>query len=147
MVMELTGGLGSTSPSRRSACRVVRACTSIVRPGGRVANVGVHSHSAAPPETLDRNITITTGLVDDHDRPVDEADPGRRLIRRRSQRTTSRQRRRDRYDVPRRRSETHALKVVLTAEPVPALPATIAAPSKQSRRGSDRPSRGGRADR
>jgi Zinc-binding dehydrogenase len=41
-------------------------CTELVRPGGRVANVGVHGH----PATLHlerlwiRNITITTGLVD-----------------------------------------------------------------------------------
>ena len=41
-------------------------CTELVRPGGRVANVGVHGH----PATLHleklwiRDVTITTGLVD-----------------------------------------------------------------------------------
>jgi alcohol dehydrogenase len=41
-------------------------CTAIVRPGGRVANVGVHGHSAELHlETLwIRDVTITTGLVD-----------------------------------------------------------------------------------
>jgi alcohol dehydrogenase len=41
-------------------------CTAIVRPGGRVANVGVHGHSATLHlETLwIRDVTITTGLVD-----------------------------------------------------------------------------------
>src|SRR2546421_1949860 len=41
-------------------------CTELVRPGGRVANVGVHGHSATLHlETLwIRDLTITTGLVD-----------------------------------------------------------------------------------
>jgi alcohol dehydrogenase len=41
-------------------------CTSIVGPGGHVANVGVHGKSAVLHlETLwSQNITITTGLVD-----------------------------------------------------------------------------------
>ncbi|WP_457032707.1 zinc-dependent alcohol dehydrogenase family protein [Kitasatospora sp. P5_F3] len=47
-------------------------CTQVVRPGGRVANVGVHGK----PATLHledlwiRNITITTGLVDTHSTPL-----------------------------------------------------------------------------
>jgi alcohol dehydrogenase len=47
-------------------------CTDLVRPGGRVANVGVHGH----PATLHlerlwiRNVTITTGLVDTHSTPT-----------------------------------------------------------------------------
>ena len=41
-------------------------CTELVRPGGRVANVGVHGHPATLHlETLwIRDVTITTGLVD-----------------------------------------------------------------------------------
>lgn len=41
-------------------------CTSLVRPGGRVANIGVHGTSATLHlESLwIRDITITTGLVD-----------------------------------------------------------------------------------
>ncbi|WP_371494682.1 zinc-dependent alcohol dehydrogenase family protein [Kitasatospora sp. NBC_00374] len=47
-------------------------CTRVVRPGGRVANVGVHGR----PATLHledlwiRNVTITTGLVDTHSTPM-----------------------------------------------------------------------------
>jgi len=47
-------------------------CTRVVRPGGRVANVGVHGK----PATLHledlwiRNVTITTGLVDTHSTPL-----------------------------------------------------------------------------
>jgi alcohol dehydrogenase len=47
-------------------------CAAIVRPGGRVANVGVHG----APATLHledlwiRNITITTGLVDTYSMPT-----------------------------------------------------------------------------
>jgi alcohol dehydrogenase len=47
-------------------------CTDLVRPGGRVANVGVHGH----PATLHlerlwiRNVTITTGLVDTSSTPT-----------------------------------------------------------------------------
>jgi alcohol dehydrogenase len=47
-------------------------CTSLVRPGGRVANIGVHGK----PATLHleslwiRDITITTGLVDTYSTPT-----------------------------------------------------------------------------
>jgi alcohol dehydrogenase len=47
-------------------------CTTLVRPGGRVANIGVHGK----PATLHledlwiRNITITTGLVDTNSTPT-----------------------------------------------------------------------------
>ena len=47
-------------------------CTRLVRPGGHVANVGVHGN----PATLHleslwiRNITITTGLVDTYTTPT-----------------------------------------------------------------------------
>jgi alcohol dehydrogenase len=46
-------------------------CTTLVRPGGRVANIGVHGK----PATLHledlwiRNVTITTGLVDTYSTP------------------------------------------------------------------------------
>jgi alcohol dehydrogenase len=52
--------------------RLEKARSHLVRPGGRVANVGVHGH----PATLHleklwiRNITITTGLVDTRSTPT-----------------------------------------------------------------------------
>ncbi len=48
------------------------ACTRLVRPGGHVANIGVHGK----PATLHledlwiRNVTITTGLVDTYSTPT-----------------------------------------------------------------------------
>jgi alcohol dehydrogenase len=47
-------------------------CTDLVRPGGRVANIGVHGHPATLHlETLwIRDVTITTGLVDTYSTPT-----------------------------------------------------------------------------
>ena len=66
-------GSGPTWSSRRSAYRrPSRLCTRMVRPGGHVANVGVHGK----PATLHledlwiKNVTITTGLVDTYSTPT-----------------------------------------------------------------------------
>jgi alcohol dehydrogenase len=66
-VMELTGGLGAdVAIEAVGAPETFELCTDLIRPGGRVANVGVHGH----PATLHleklwiRDVTITTGLVD-----------------------------------------------------------------------------------
>ena len=66
-IMELTGGHGAdvaleavgVSDTFELACE-------LIRPGGRVANIGVHGHPATLHlETLwTRDVTITTGLVD-----------------------------------------------------------------------------------
>lgn len=47
-------------------------CTELVRPGGRVANIGVHGRPATLHlETLwIKNVTITTGLVDTYSTPT-----------------------------------------------------------------------------
>jgi alcohol dehydrogenase len=47
-------------------------CTRLIRPGGHVANIGVHGRPATfHLESLwIRNITITTGLVDTHSTPT-----------------------------------------------------------------------------
>ncbi|MEV7182311.1 zinc-dependent alcohol dehydrogenase family protein [Kitasatospora sp. NPDC093679] len=47
-------------------------CTRLVRPGGRVANVGVHGRSATLhlEELWIKNVTITTGLVDTSSTPL-----------------------------------------------------------------------------
>ncbi|HET8529450.1 MAG TPA: zinc-dependent alcohol dehydrogenase family protein [Gaiellaceae bacterium] len=66
-VLELTGGLGADlAVEAVGVPDTFELCTQLVRPGGRVANVGVHGHSATLHlETLwIRNVTITTGLVD-----------------------------------------------------------------------------------
>jgi alcohol dehydrogenase len=66
-VMQLTGGLGAdVAIEAVGTPETFELCTELVRPGGRVANVGVHGHSATLHlETLwIRDVTITTGLVD-----------------------------------------------------------------------------------
>jgi alcohol dehydrogenase len=122
-VMELTGGLGvDVAIEAVGVPETFELCTELVRPGGRIANVGVHGHSATLHlETLwTRDVTITTGLVDTfsapqllklvaggrldttpfitHRFPLDETMSG--------------------YDTFAAASETHALKVVLEAGPV-----------------------------
>jgi alcohol dehydrogenase len=66
-VVELTGGLGAdVAVEAVGIPETFELCTDLVRPGGRVANVGVHGR----PATLHleklwiRDVTITTGLVD-----------------------------------------------------------------------------------
>ena len=66
-VMELTDGLGAdVAIEAVGVPETFELCTELIRPGGRVANVGVHGHAA----TLHlerlwiRGVTITTGLVD-----------------------------------------------------------------------------------
>ncbi|WP_031077456.1 zinc-binding dehydrogenase [Streptomyces sp. NRRL WC-3742] len=47
-------------------------CTRLVRPGGRVANVGVHGKPAVLhlEDLWNRDVTVTTGLVDTHSTPM-----------------------------------------------------------------------------
>ena len=66
-VLELTGGLGAdVAIEAVGVPETFELCTELVRPGGHVANVGVHGH----PATLHleklwiRDVTITMGLVD-----------------------------------------------------------------------------------
>jgi alcohol dehydrogenase len=66
-VMQLTDGLGAdVAIEAVGSPETFELCTELVRPGGRVANVGVHGHPATLHlETLwIRDVTITTGLVD-----------------------------------------------------------------------------------
>jgi alcohol dehydrogenase len=46
-------------------------CTTLVRPGGRVANIGVHGKPAILhlEDLWIRNLTLTTGLVDTYSTP------------------------------------------------------------------------------
>jgi alcohol dehydrogenase len=67
MIQELTHGLGAdVAVEAVGVPETFELCTAIVRPGGHVANVGVHGHPATLHlETLwIKDITITTGLVD-----------------------------------------------------------------------------------
>src|SRR5438874_526338 len=71
-VLELTDGLGADLAIEAVGTpETFELCTELIRPGGRVANVGVHGHPATLHlETLwIKNVTITTGLVDTHSTP------------------------------------------------------------------------------
>ena len=71
-MLELTDGLGADVAIEAVGIpSTFELCTELVRPGGRIANVGVHGH----PATLHleklwiKDITITTGLVDTNTTP------------------------------------------------------------------------------
>ena len=72
-VMQASGGLGADVAIEAVGIpETFELCTRLVRPGGHVANVGVHG----APATLHledlwiRNVTITTGLVDTSSTPM-----------------------------------------------------------------------------
>ncbi|HEY8473754.1 MAG TPA: zinc-dependent alcohol dehydrogenase family protein [Natronosporangium sp.] len=72
-VKELTGGLGADVVMEAVGVPATfELCTSLVRPGGQVANIGVHGKPATLhlEELWIRNITITTGLVDTYSTPT-----------------------------------------------------------------------------
>ena len=117
-VAELTGGLGAdVAVEAVGIPATFELCVEIVRPGGHVANVGVHGG----PATLHletawiRDLTITTGLVDTRTTPtlLGMVAAGRlrlpELITHRFELTQMQ----EAYDVFSRPSETGALKVAL----------------------------------
>ena len=127
LVMELTGGLGAdVAIEAVGVPETFELCTELVRPGGRIANVGVHGHSATLHlETLwTRDVTITTGLVDTFTVPQllklvaqGRLDPTPFVTHRFPLGETMAG-----YDAFAAAAETHALKVVLEAEPVASSP-------------------------
>ena len=73
VVRAVTGGLGADAALEAVGIPATfELCTRLVRPGGHVANVGVHGK----PATLHleslwiRNLTVTTGLVDTSTTPT-----------------------------------------------------------------------------
>jgi len=72
LVLELTDGLGAdVAIEAVGVSDTFELAAELIRPGGHVANVGVHGHPATLHlETMwIRDITITTGLVDTHTIP------------------------------------------------------------------------------
>ena len=126
-IMELTGGLGAdVAIEAVGVPETFELCTELIRPGGRVANVGVHGH----PATLHleklwiKDVTITTGLVDTFTTPElmnliagGRLDPTPFATHRFELSEAM-----EAYDVFADAETTHALKVVLHGQPVP-LPA------------------------
>lgn len=73
LVGDLTGGLGADVVVEAVGVpETFEQCTRMVRPGGRVANVGVHGKPATLHlESLwSKDVTITTGLVDTYSTPL-----------------------------------------------------------------------------
>jgi len=119
VVRSLTGGLGADVVMEAVGTPATfELCTSLVRPGGRVANIGVHGK----PATLHledlwiRNVTITTGLVDTYSTPklldmlvAGQLDTGHMVTHRFALDDIMRA-----YDVFSRPAQTGALKVVLS---------------------------------
>lgn len=119
IVQELTGGLGANVVMEAVGTpEAFELCTTLVRPGGHVANIGVHGK----PATLHledlwiRNITITTGLVDTYTTPTllrmlgaGQLNPGGMITHRFPLDAIL-----EAYDVFSRPAETGALKVLMT---------------------------------
>jgi alcohol dehydrogenase len=122
-VMELTGGLGADAAIEAVGVpETFELCTELIRPGGRVANVGVHGKCATLhlEKLWIRDVLITTGLVDTSTTPKllkliegGRLDPTVFATHRFSLDETE-----EAYDVFGAAAETHALKVVLSAVPV-----------------------------
>jgi alcohol dehydrogenase len=66
-VLSMTEGLGAdVAMEAVGVPETFELCTELIRPGGRVANIGVHGHSAVLhlERLWIRDVTVTTGLVD-----------------------------------------------------------------------------------
>jgi alcohol dehydrogenase len=121
-VMQLTGGLGADVVIEAVGTpETFELCTELVRPGGHVANVGVHGH----PVTLHletlwiRGVTIMTGLVDTFSTPrlLELVSTGRLDATPFATHRFPLGETMAAYDTFAAAAETNALKVVLEAEP------------------------------
>jgi alcohol dehydrogenase len=120
-VHELTGGLGADVAIEAVGIPATfELCASVVRPGGTVANVGVHG----APATLHledlwiKNVTITTGLVDTFSTPrlLSMLAAGRLELPGLITHRFGLDEMQDAYDIFSRPAETGALKVALFTE-------------------------------
>jgi alcohol dehydrogenase len=119
-IAELTDGLGADVTIEAVGLpETFEQCTELVRPGGHVANVGVHGKPATLHlETLwIKNVTITTGLVDTYTIPTllkaiegGQLDPTRFTTHRFSMDQAM-----EAYDTFARPGETNSLKVMISA--------------------------------
>jgi alcohol dehydrogenase len=122
LVDDLTDGLGADVVIEAVGVpESFELCTRMVRPGGHVANIGVHGK----PATLHledlwiRDVTISTGLVDTYSTPtlLRMATAGRLPTAEMVTHTFPLGLMEEAYEVFSRAAETGALKVVLGAEP------------------------------
>ncbi|MEV3931453.1 MULTISPECIES: alcohol dehydrogenase catalytic domain-containing protein [unclassified Streptomyces] len=121
LVGDLTGGLGADVVVEAVGVpETFEQCTRMVRPGGRVANVGVHGKPATLHlESLwSKDVTITTGLVDTYSTPLLLEMTATGRIPAASALVTHRftpSQMEEAYDVFSRAADTGALKVVVGA--------------------------------
>jgi alcohol dehydrogenase len=118
VVRDLTGGLGAdVSMEAVGVPEAFELSAALVRPGGRVANIGVHGRPASLhlEDLWIRDVTITTGLVDTSSTPRlltlvtgPHLDPGRFVTHHFTMDDFI-----EAYDVFARAGDTGALKVVL----------------------------------
>lgn len=123
LVKELTDGLGAdVAIEAVGVPATFELCTELIRPGGRVANVGVHGKEAAL--HLERlwiaNVTITTGLVDTFSTPtlLKLIQQGRLDPLPLATHHFGLEDMEDAYDTFADAAHTQALKVVISAQPV-----------------------------
>ncbi|MET8449718.1 zinc-dependent alcohol dehydrogenase family protein [Streptomyces sp. NPDC005209] len=121
LVADLTDGLGADVVIEAVGTpESFELCTEMVRPGGHVANVGVHGRPATLhlEDLWNKNVTITTGLVDTRSTPtlLRMTAAGRLPTERMVTHTFPLDRMEEAYDVFDRAAETGALKVVLGGE-------------------------------
>ncbi len=119
-IAELTGGLGAdVAMEAVGVPATFELAASLVRPGGHVANIGVHGEPATLhlEELWIKNVTITTGLVDTFSTPTllrliqgGTIDPSPLVTHQFGMDEFD-----EAYDVFSRASETGALKVVVTS--------------------------------
>ena len=119
VVRDLTGGLGAdVAIEAVGVPATFELAAQLVRPGGYVANIGVHGKPATLhlEELWIRNVTIRTGLVDTYSTPTllrlaqgHQIDAGRFVTHRFTLDQFD-----EAYDVFARAGDTGALKVVLT---------------------------------
>lgn len=119
IVRDLTGGLGADVAIEAGGVPpTFELATQLARPGGHIANIGVHGEPATLhlEELWIRNVTITTGLVDTYSTPTllrltqgGQVDAGRFITHHFTLDQFE-----EAYDVFGRAADTGALKVVLT---------------------------------
>ena len=119
IVKSLTGGLGAdVAVEAVGVPESFEQCTALVRPGGTVANAGVHGGPAVLhlEDLWIKDVTITTGLVDTYSTPTllklvasHQIDLARFVTHRFAMDDFM-----EAYDVFSAAADTHALKVVLT---------------------------------
>ena len=119
IIAELTGGMGAdVSIEAVGTPATFELAARLARPGGHIANIGVHGEPATLhlEDLWSRDVTITTGLVDTYTTPTllrlvisDQLDAGRFVTHHFTLDQFE-----EAYDVFTRAADTGALKVVLT---------------------------------